>query len=347
MAAEDTLTEEEMHWSISLAMCEMIRGGVTTFADMFHWTEGLIDTVVAAGMRVAAAPVIFGPEIQAYRAAGGIPHTRQIAHVEQLAERFRDEPLVRVMYGPHAVYTCGEDGFADVARRAAETGLGIHVHLSETAVEVQNALAANGRTPIESAAAAGLLTPRTIIAHAVKPTDRDIELLAASGATVVHNPQSNLKLGSGIAPVRRYLDAGIPVALGTDGAASNDSLDLLRDLKLAMSLARGTAESSAAWDLPSALGTASSVGSRALGFPVAELRDGDTADFVVLDAVGPHAQPMHSATAFVGWVATARDVTDVVVAGKPLLLDGELQTLDEERILFELGRIAQRLGISG
>ncbi|WP_233507955.1 amidohydrolase family protein [Spongiactinospora gelatinilytica] len=130
MAAEDTLTEDDMRWSLSLAVCEMIRAGTTAFADMFHWTEPLIDTVIQAGLRVAAAPVVFGEGITPYLAAGTLGFPAQLDHIERLAARYASEPLVRIAYGPHAVYTCGADVFREVAERTAAGGLGVHVHLS-------------------------------------------------------------------------------------------------------------------------------------------------------------------------------------------------------------------------
>ncbi|WP_051300714.1 amidohydrolase family protein [Actinomadura rifamycini] len=344
MSAEDALSEDDLRWSVSLALCEMIRGGTTAFADMFHWTEPLIDTVVEAGLRICAAPAVFGPAVRPYPAAGGRAHPEVLDHVEDLARRYAGEPLVRVMYGPHAIYTCGEPVFGEVARRAAESGLGVHVHLSETAAEVGAAAAEYGRTPIAAAARAGLLGPSTLVAHATKATADDIRLLAEAGATVAHNPRSNLKLGSGIAPVAALREAGVRVAIGTDGPAANDALDLLSELRLAVSLQRGATEDADAWPLDEALAGATAHGAAALGFAPTSLAVGEPADLVVLDASSVRAQPMHSAASFVGWAATAADVRDVYVAGRPLLLDGELQTLDEERVLYEARRIADRLG---
>ncbi|MFI0423441.1 amidohydrolase family protein [Spongiactinospora sp. 9N601] len=345
MAAEDTLTEDDMRWSLSLAMCEMIRAGTTAFADMFHWTEPLIDTVIEVGLRVSAAPVVLGEGMTPYSAAGTLGFPAQLDHIERLAARYASEPLVRIAFGPHAVYTCGADVFREVAERAAAGGLGVHVHLSETSHEVTTALAERGETPIATAARTGLLGPSTIIAHATKATADDIRLIRESGATVAHNPQSNLKLGSGIAPVRSFLDAGVPVAIGTDGPASNDSLDLLRDLRLAVSLQRGLAERADVWDSGDALAAATANGAAGIGFTPTTLLPGDPADLVVLDTSTARAHPVHSTHAFIAWTATAADIRDVYVAGRPLLLNGDLQTLDEERVLYETTRIASRLGI--
>jgi 5-methylthioadenosine/S-adenosylhomocysteine deaminase len=343
MAAESELTEADLHWSVSLALCEMIRGGTTAVADMYHWSEALIETVVEAGMRLAVAPAVFGPDIAAFAAAGGLPYAAQLEHIDALGRRYAAHPLVHVSYGVHAVYTAGEAVFAEVAERAESTGLGIHVHLSETRREVIEAIAARGETPIATAARTGLLGPTTLVAHATAATPDDIGLLSASGATVVHNPQSNLKLGSGIAPIAAMLAGGVNVAIGTDGPASNDSLDLLRDLRLAVGLQRGVAEAADVWSASDALALATVSGSRALGFSPTSLDAGDPADLVVLDASAARAQPLHSPGAFIAWVATAADVRDVVVAGRTLMRDGELLTLDEDRIRFEARRVADRL----
>lgn len=342
-AAEAELSEEDILWSLRLAMCEMIRNGVTAFADMYFWSEPLIEAVIEAGLRVAPAPAIFGPGSSVFAAAGGLDLDAQFAAVERLGAAFAGHPLVRVHYGPHAVYTCGPEVFARVAERAGETGLGIQVHLSESPGELAEALAARGETPIRSAFEAGLLGERTVVAHAVQATPDDIALLAETGATVAHNPQSNLKLASGIAPIRSMLDAGVRVAIGTDGPASNDALDPLRELRLAVGLQRGALERADALDAEDGLRMLSWNGAAALGFTPTALEPGQPADAVVIDAEGSRAEPFLSPSGFVGWSAVGHDVSAVFVAGRQLLRDRELLTIDEERVRFEVRRIAARL----
>lgn len=343
MAAESLLTEDDVLWSLRLSLAEMIRGGTTAVADAFLWNERLVEAAVEAGIRVAPGVAVFGPEGVPYEAAGGQPLDGQIAMAERIGEAFRGHPLVRPTYGVHAVYTSGPEVFARVAERAAGNGMGVQVHLSESPAEVAEALAARGETPIETAARTGLLTPSTVIAHAVHATDDDLALIAASGASIVHNPGSNLKLGSGIARVTRMREAGIRVALGTDGPASNDALDPLRELRLALQLQRGSLERADALSVDDGLEMLTVNGYEALGFEPTALEPGDPADLVAVSADSVHAEPFHSPSGFLGWVATGADVTDVVVAGRPLLRDGELLTLDEERIRYEVARIAARL----
>ncbi|MFZ4893600.1 amidohydrolase [Plantibacter sp. Mn2098] len=343
-AAEARLTHDDLYWSLQLGLCELIRNGTSCFADMFFWDERLIDSVIEAGLRVSAAPAVFGLDMVGWPLAGGRTAGAQIAHTESLASTYAGEPLVQIMYGPHAPYTCGETVLRRIGARAAETGLGVHTHLSETKHEVTESLARCGLTPVQAAAEAGLLNARTLIAHGTWLTPADIELVAEAGASVAHCPQSNLKLGSGIAPVVEMVDAGVRVAIGTDGPASNDALDMLREMRLAASLQRGASCDAGALAADEVLGMATANGSSALGFDVTG-PGGAPADYAVLDASGARAASWSGAGGFIAWSAVGHDVTDLVVGGRALLRDRELLTIDEERVLFEIDRIRRRLGV--
>lgn len=342
---EGRLTHDELYWSLQASLCEMIRNGTTAFADMFFWDERLIDSVITSGMRVAPAPAVFRPDILAWEAAGGRRTRKQLARIEQLGILYREEPLVRVMYGPHTVYTCDEELLGDIAARAHVQDLGTHIHLSETAGEVKRCLGEHGVTPVGLADRAGLLTERTLVAHGTWVTADDCGILADRGCTVVHSPQSNLKLGSGIAPVVDLLEAGVHVALGTDGPASNDALDLFREMRLAASLQRGVNQWPDVLSADDVLTMATVRGSAGLGFGELRLDPGQPADVIVVDASGVRAMPMLSPRGYLCWSATGHDVTDVFVAGRQLLRGGVVQTIDEERVVFEVGRIRNRLGL--
>ncbi|PPG92865.1 hypothetical protein C5C39_02315 [Rathayibacter sp. AY1F3] len=344
LTTEDTLSKDDLRWALRLSLCEMIRSGTTAVADMFLWDDELIGDVVDAGLRCAVAPTLFGPDIHHFTGAQAPSYEAQLDATDALADTWDGHPLVRVFYGPHAVYTAGERVFRDVANRSQDTGIPIHVHLSETAAEVQTCRTKTGLSPVELAHRTGILRPTTLVAHAVHLTDHDIELLHESGATVVHNPASNLKLGSGIAPVSRLLAEGVPVALGTDGPASSDSLDMVGALRLAVALQRGVHQNADAMPFDDALRIATTNGSRALGFESTDLSPGSIADLAVLSTDGVHARPQHSAAAFLQWAAGPRDVHSVFVNGRPLMLDRELLTLDENRIIWEVDRIATRIG---
>ncbi|WOH20762.1 amidohydrolase [Paenarthrobacter sp. GOM3] len=342
---EGQMTREDIYWSLQLALCEMIRNGTTGFADMFLWDETLIDSVAEAGIRLSAAPAIFGQHDIGWETAGGLPAAEQIVHIERLAETYADEPLLRIVYGPHAIYTCKDSVFSMVAERVRETGLGVHVHLSESMHEVNTCIEEYGVTPVQVADQTGLLTEKTIVAHGTWLTDLDLEILAKRGSTVSHNPQSNLKLGSGIAPVTRMLAHNVRVSLGTDGPASNDSLDMIRDMRLAASLQRGVNQQSDALSVKDCLAMATYNGSRALGFEGLTLEVGSPADLILVNAEGVRGLPLTSPSGYIGWCATGHDVTDVVVNGRILMRNQELLTIDEERVMYEVVKIKDRLGL--
>lgn len=343
-AVEQGLTHEDLVTGLRLAMAEMIRSGTTTFADMYHWDETLLATVVDAGMRVVAAPAMFDFDSVAFARVSSMTGREALDHVEQLAEQFADEPLVRLRFGPHATYTCSPEMLAEVASRAQSSGLGVHIHLSESADEVQRCIDQYGKTPIALAAAQGLLDVPTLVAHAVHATPQDIAILREHQAAVAHNPISNLKLGSGIAPLPELLAAGLDVGLGTDGAASNNSLDLFEEIKTAAMLHRGVHQQPDIITSANALAMATAHGAAAVGFPeVGVLAPGRWADIIALRTDTPHATPHLSPSSFLAFAARGDDVRHVFVGGQCLLDDGVLTTLDEAAVLAAAEAAATRL----
>lgn len=349
---ETLMSAEDIRAGLRLAMVEMIRGGTTAFADMFRWDAPLLAEVIGAGMRVLAAQAIFGYDVPAYPGASAETGRDALDATERLAAEFAGDPLVRIAFGPHAPYTCPPQLLCEVAERARRAGVGVHIHLAETAGEVADCLAAHGRTPIALAQSCGLFGVPALVAHATHADAQDAALLARHGAAVAHNPVSNLKLGAGIAPLPELRAAGVTLGLGTDSAASNNSLDLFEEVKIATVVQRGAAgvpDLLAGVDL---LRMATRGGATALGFDSAGvLAAGRAADLAVVDTSAPHAVPMHSATSFLAFAAHSSDVRHVVVAGRELLRDGVLLTLDEAAVRADAaqraGRIAGRLAASG
>lgn len=331
-AIESRMTAADHHWALKLAMVEMLRSGTIGFIDMFRWDAALLGDVRAAGMRVNAAPGVFGYDAVGYPAASADDGRAVLALTEALAADFAGDDLVRVSFGPHAVYTCGPAVLQDVAARAARAGIGVHVHLSEDATEVDGARAQYGATPIAHAQAQGLFEVPVHVAHATKATDADIAILARHGATVSHNPVSNLKLGSGIPPIPAMLRAGVRVALGTDSVASNNTLDMFEEIKTGALIQRGQAENAQATRALDYLRMATSGGSTAAGFGGGELIAGAPADLIMVRTDTPRGTPMNSAESFLAFAATGADVTDVVIAGADVMRDGLLLTLDEAEI---------------
>lgn len=341
---EVRMTEDDLRWALRLALIEMLRSGTTTFADMFRWNEVLIADVLDAGMRINAAPAITGYDAVGFPAAGWEDGRATLEVTERLGSEFAGDERVRISYGPHAVYTCSPELLRDVATRAARTGLGVHIHLSEDANEVANCLAKYGSTPIAHAASQGIFDGPAHVAHATKATDADIVLLAAHGASVAHNPVSNLKLGSGIAPIPAMLEGGVTLALGTDGVASNNTLDLFEEIKVGTILQRGVHGDAQITRAIDYLRMATAGGAAATGFSNAgELARGRDADLVVLRTNTPRGTPLNDAISFLAFAATGADVTDVIVAGRHIVRDGAVMTLDEAEVRARVAAITHRI----
>ena len=341
---EIRLTAEDLAWGLRLAMVEMLRSGTTTFADMFRWDAALLGDVVTAGMRVLAAPAVFTEEAVGFPAAGPEDGRATMDLTEQLARDFAGDRQVRITFGPHAPYTCSPELLREVARRAAAAGVGVQIHLSETHAEVRESIARHGRTPIAHVASLGLLEVPTLVAHAVAATSEDIQILVDAGATVAHNPVSNLKLGSGVAPVPEMLAAGLTVGLGTDGVASNNTLDMFEEIKVGTILQRGHSQQADAVGSSTFLRMATSEGARAAGYPeTGSLQVGRWADLVVVRTSSTRATPLHSVDSFLGFAAQGQDVRHVVVDGRHVVDEGVVTTLDEQEIKARVAATATRI----
>ena len=343
-AFELRMTYDDIRAGLALAMAEMIRSGTIGFVDMHLWDGTLLADVCVAGMRVCAAPAVFGYDAVAYPRARQETGAQVLDRTPELAAEFAGERLVRVSYGPHAPYSCGPELIGDVARQAATNGLGVHIHLSETRAEVTESLARHGVSPIALAARQGLFGVGTHVAHAVHPEPGDAELLASRGITLSHNPISNLKLGAGIAPIADYRAAGVAMALGTDSVASNNTADLFEEIKIGTLLQRGLRHDPGVQSGADALAMATSGGAAALGVGLSgRLAVGEPADLIVLDSATPAATPLIDPRSFLAFAATGADVTDVFIAGRQVLADRRLTTLDEQAIRADVAERVRRI----
>ncbi|MCF2707214.1 amidohydrolase [Arcanobacterium haemolyticum] len=341
---ESKLTIRDIQAGLNLAMAEMLRSGTTAFADMYYWNSELISSVSRAGMRIVAGPALFNSDAIPFSRISTWTSREWVSRTRDVADEFRDDPLVQLRYGVHAIYSCRPDMVEFVAEAARNSGLGVHIHLSETAKEVQDSLDEFGETPIALAARLGLLGERTLVAHGVHVTPRDIEILAETGASLAHNPMSNLKLGSGIAPLPELLAGGVNVGLGTDGTASNNSLNMFEEIKAAAVLHRGVRQQADAVSSSRAIELATTNGARALGISsVGSLEVGKDADVVVVSTAGVHAAPAHSPASFLAFSAQPSDVTDVFVRGRALMRAGELTTIDEAAAIARVNEVRATL----
>jgi len=330
---EAHLTREDIYWGTKLALAEMIRSGTTTFADMYFHMDGVARAVLEAGVRACLCEGLIGNRDFLYR--------RLKAGVDfALKWRGAGEGRITTMLGPHAPYTCPEDYLKRVAEEAAKHGLGIHIHLAETSQEVEEHRAKYGLSPVLWLREIGILDLPLLAAHCVHLEEKDMEVLAEKGVKVAHCPESNLKLASGVAPVASLLARGVNVALGTDGAASNNNLDMLEEARTAALLSKGISGDPTVLPAPQALHMATLGGARALNLDkeIGSLEAGKKADFILIDLNQPHLFPPNDVVAHLVYSASGRDVDTVVVDGKILMHRRELKTLDLEEIYFQVKR---------
>jgi 5-methylthioadenosine/S-adenosylhomocysteine deaminase len=302
-----------------LACAEMLRGGVTCFNDMYFFPEAALEAALQAGMRVSLGMIVIE-----FASAYASDPDDYLAKGLALRDRWREHPMVSFCLAPHAPYTVSDTTFGKIARLAGEVEVPVHIHLHETADEIARSLAEHGVRPLERLQRLGLLGPGLIAVHAVHLSDAEIALLAKHGASVVHCPSSNLKLASGFAPVAKMAAAGVNVAIGTDGAASNNRLDMFEETRLAALLAKAVAGDAEAMPAHAALRAATLGGASALGLEsrIGSIAHGKAADLAAVRLSGPELSPCYDPVSHLVYAAGRHDVSDVWVAGRRLLREG-------------------------
>lgn len=325
---------------VRLAIAEMIAGGTTCFNDMYFFPEATAREAAAAGIRAVVGLIVLDFPSAWAGSADEYLHRGVALH-----DAVRDEPLVTTVLAPHAPYTVSDAPLRRVRSYAAELGIGIHMHVHETAAEVEQAVAADGRRPLERLEALGLLGPELIAVHMTQLSDEEIARCAEAGVSVVHCPESNLKLASGICPVPRLLAAGVNVALGTDGAASNNDLDMLGEMRTAALLAKGASGDPTALPAAAALEMATLGGARALGLDeqIGSLEVGKFADFIAVDLSAPNTQPVYDPVSQLVYAAGREQVTHSFVAGRALMENRRLLTIDDAAAVLAARRHAEAI----
>lgn len=337
---EDKLTPEDCYWGSLLGIMEMLSTGTSCYNDMYIFTDASARAATESGIRAVLSRGLTGG---ADDVEGGQNRLRQ-AFAE--IEKWRGTENLSFMLAPHAPYTCDAGYQEEVAREARRLGVRIHTHISESRAEMDTIRERYGCTPPEIMDKTGLLTDRTVAAHCVYLTDEDIALLAARGVSVATNPVSNLKLANGVAPVPKMLKAGVNVALGTDGAASNNTLNMFKDLSLLSILHKGATGDPQAINAREALGIATKNGARALGLTdVGEIRAGMRADLAVIDLDRPNLQPLGDPVAALAYSANGSEVETVMVNGRILMENKNFLTIDRDRVLYEVNAVCERIGI--
>jgi len=337
---EARLTAEDVYWGASLACLEMLRGGVTCFADMYKDGEQAARAAADAGIRALVGEALFGVQ-------PGAEDARRRAVETAQAWAAGGDALVRMGLAPHALYTCPPDFLGEVVDDARTIGLPLQIHVSETEGEVARTREQfGGRTPVAVLDDLGVLSVPLLAAHCVWVDDADRALLAERGAAAVHNPSSNMKLGSGVADVGALLAAGVTVALGTDSAASNNTLSVLTEMRIAALLAKVGGDPTA---LPArtALGLATRGGARAVGLgeEIGTLAPGRAADVVLIRLDGLHAWPPNDPVSHLAYAVEAGDVDTVVVAGRLRLRGGEWVDGDPDRVRARAAEVIARVRV--
>ncbi|VEE15370.1 TRZ/ATZ family hydrolase [Ectopseudomonas mendocina] len=313
-----------------LAIAEQIRSGISCFSDMYFYPQVACECVHNAGVRAQiTVPVLDFPVPGALNAAEALRKGLQ------LFDDLKQHPRIRIAFGPHAPYTVSDDKLEQIRVLADELDAGIHMHVHETAQEVAEAVAKHGERPLARLARLGLLGPRFQAVHMTQIDDEDLALLVEHNCSIVHCPESNLKLASGFCPVERLWQAGVNVAIGTDGAASNNDLDLLGETRTAALLAKAVAGSATALNAHSALRMATLNGARALGLETqtGSLELGKLADMVAFDLSGLAQQPIYDPVSQLIYASGRDCVKHLWVGGKQLLKDGRLTRMDEGELI--------------
>ena len=315
-----------------LAVAEMLASGTTTASDMYYYPEVAAQACRAAGFRLQAAfPIIEMPNV--YAKDAGECFTKGL----ELHDRFRHDPLITTCFGPHAAYTVSRDNLERVAMLADEVDIAVQTHLHETAAEVAMANRRVGMTWIRLLDGIGLLNENLQAVHMTAVTEAEVALVAERGVRVIHCPHSNMKLASGVCPVPRFAAAGTTVGLGTDGAASNNGLDLFAEARLAALLAKNETNDATALPAADVLELATLGGARALGLDqrIGSIEVGKRADLIAIDIGHPSMQPLHDVHAQLVHGAAGARVSHAFVDGRLLYEDGTFHTLDIDDVLAQ------------
>ncbi len=335
---EEKLTGDAVYWGSMLGIYEMIKSGTTTFVDMYFYMDEVAKAVEETGIRAILS-----------RGMIGVGPNGQFALED--SERFitqwhnQANGRIKTMLGPHAPYTCPPDYLQKVMELAEKLQVGIHIHLAETKDEIRQIKEQYNKTPIELVAEQGLFKYQTLAAHCVHLTDKDIELLADNQVGVAHNPESNMKLASGTAPIPKLLTTGINVGLGTDGAASNNNLDMLEEMRTAALLHKLSSEDPTVISAYEALYMATLGGAKAIGLAdqIGSIELGKKADMVLFDFEKPHLYPKHQVGAHLVYAAQSSDVDTVFINGQKLVEKGKLLNADQKNLFKNVDRVLKEI----
>ncbi|MFB6085719.1 MAG: amidohydrolase [Halodesulfurarchaeum sp.] len=326
--AEAALEPADVRAGTDLALLEMIRSGTTAFADMYFHMDEVLASVERAGLRARLSHgiVTVGKDEEGAEAdvQEGIDFARRTVECEN--------DRIRPALSPHSLTTVSEDALRDTVAAARDLDVPLHIHANETPDEVEPIVESEGVRPLEYAVELGLLEAQDFLAHGVHVDGTEVDILADQGPSVVHCPASNMKLASGMAPIERLLDRGVPLALGTDGAASNNDLDMVGEMRDAALLGKLAADEASAVPAEAVVRMATEGGSRALGLPGGRIEPGAAADLIVVDFGAARMTPVHEHVSHLVYAAHGEDVRHTMVDGAVLMADRKVRVLEEQAV---------------
>lgn len=338
---EAKLTAEDVYWGSMLSIVEMIRSGITCFADMYFFMEEVGEAVKESGVRgILSRGLIEEPNKD-------IDNKEKLNYTRNLYKDWngKADGRIRVMVAPHAPYTCSPKYLEKIMDLTKELNAGIHIHLSETKKEVEDSIEQYGKSPVEHVYNLGLFQFPTVAAHCVHVSDEDIDILSENNVSAVNNPSSNLKLASGFAPVESMIDKGVNVALGTDGSSSNNNLNMFEEIHIAAIVNKSVNESATSIPAITALKMATINGARALNWDdeIGSIEVGKKADIIIVDMDKPHLCPRHNVVSALAYSAQASDVKTMIVDGKIIMEDYDIKTIDVEKVMYNTEKHAKDL----
>jgi 5-methylthioadenosine/S-adenosylhomocysteine deaminase len=330
-AEAKNVTEDFVRWGTRLAAAEQIRGGVTTFVDMYYFEDAVAEETKAAGMRG-----ILGETFIDFPAPDNKTNPAMLEYTEKFLKRWQGDPLIHAAPAPHSIYTCSQKTLQDAASLARKYNAPILIHVAEMKKELDDSRAQNGMTPVQYLDKIGILGPDVVAAHCIYVDDADRKILAQRKTGCVHNPSSNMMLASGVAPVPESRAAGVAVGLGTDGpAGSNNDLDLMEEMDLAAKLAKINKMDPLALNAKAVVEMATIEGARAVHMEkeIGSLEVGKKADLILIGLDAPNAVPMYDVYAQLAYALKGSDVETVVIGGRVVMRDKKLLTVNEAAVI--------------
>jgi 5-methylthioadenosine/S-adenosylhomocysteine deaminase len=343
-AEAKNVTEDFVRWGTRLAAAEQIRGGITTFADMYYFEDVVAEETKAAGMRG-----VLGETFIDFPAPDNKDEFEMLAYTEKFLKRWQHDPLIHAAPAPHSIYTCSQKTLQDAANLARKYNAPILIHVAEMKKELDDSRAQNGTTPVQYLNKIGILGPDVVAAHCIFVDDTDRKVLAEKQVGCVHNPSSNMMLASGVSPVPEMRAAGVAVGLGTDGpAGSNNDLDLMEEMDLAAKLQKITKMNPLALGAKAVVEMATIDGAKALHMEkeIGSLEPGKKADVILIGLNAPHAVPMYDVYAQLAYALKGNDVETVVIGGRTVMRDRKLLTVKEDEAVAKANEFKKKIEAS-